>query len=100
MTAPNRRRFATMEAERLQTLGDAEPTTRPAKKTLDQQLHDHQAGRPEMPRPFVAASPEAIAFQRAFQTWLDDGDDLARRVGLRDRQTAGKACAQRVRGAS
>lgn len=66
---------------------------------LEQEHADHQAGRPEMPRPFTANSPEAIAFHRALQKWLDDGDDLRRRRTLRDRQADGKTRAQRAQAA-
>ena len=35
-------------------------------KSLEQQLQEHQTARPEMPRPFLPDSPEAIEWHKAF----------------------------------
>lgn len=67
---------------------------------LDQQYADHQAARPELPRPFDPASPEGIAFHRALQEWIARGQSLAARVDLRDRQRAGSVRARRARAAA
>jgi hypothetical protein len=45
-----------------------------------QRLADHQATRPEMPRPFVADSPEALAWHKAFTKWVIEKDRLTRKL--------------------
>ena len=67
---------------------------------LDQQYAEHQAARPELPRPFDPASPEGIAFHRALQAWITRGQGLAERVDLRNRQRAGTIRARRARAAA
>ena len=53
-------------------------------KSIEQQLQEHQAKRPEMPRPFVATSPEAIAWHKAFAKWADEKDPLQGRMAARN----------------
>lgn len=62
MTSPNRGRFATMEAERLQAKGLPGPRLRPTKKTLEQQFLAHLADCPPIPRGLEAEDPVFVAW--------------------------------------
>jgi hypothetical protein len=45
-------------------------------------LASHIAQRPEMPRPFNPNYPEAIAWQRAYQWWVDTKERLQRAADM------------------
>jgi hypothetical protein len=45
-------------------------------------LQAHIAQRPEMPRPFEPTSAEAIAWQQAFQRWVDEKERLECAVSM------------------
>ncbi|WP_243301275.1 hypothetical protein [Geothrix oryzisoli] len=64
---------------------------------LDRQYVEHQAARPEMPRPFDPNSAEGIEFHKKLQQWITKGQGLAERVDLRNRQRAGTIRARRAR---
>jgi hypothetical protein len=66
---PNRGRFATMEAERLQAVGLPGPRLRPTKKTLEQQFLAHQADCPLIPRGLDPEDPAFIAWYHEFSAW-------------------------------
>ena len=53
--------------------------------TIEQQLHDHQAKRPEMPRPFAPDSPEGIEWHAAFTLWVREKERLLGRLAIRDK---------------
>jgi hypothetical protein len=53
-------------------------------KSLEQQLQEHQASRPEMPRPFIPNSPEAIAWHKAFAVWAEVKHRLQCRLTARE----------------
>lgn len=54
------------------------------KPTLDQQMQDHQAARPAMPRPFDPDSPEAIEWHKAFAKWAEVKHRLQCRLAVRE----------------
>lgn len=50
--------------------------------TLAAALQSHLAQRPEMPRPYYPDSAIAIAWQRAFQCWVDTKEALESAVAV------------------